>query len=153
MFLAYAEMDSPFAEECLYKPLTNQGYRVFFHHLDFIPGKTIAENIELGVRCSRRVLFVVTEHFVKSNYCRMELKYALDCQAEERARRVIPVVLDVKACPTELTYFNQVRLENVDGTTILNERDNNSLLKRLNLGKRGGSRIYEGVYLCWEFPL
>ena len=63
VFLSFADEDLPFVETHIYHQLEESGFQVCWHHRDFLPGYSIIENIKNSIDRSRRVLFVLSEHF------------------------------------------------------------------------------------------
>ena len=45
------------------------GFRLCIHHRNFLPGIEIVENVEAAIRSSRKVLVIMSENFVKSDWC------------------------------------------------------------------------------------
>lgn len=135
MFLSFADEDRTFATSNLCTPLKKKGYSVFWHYSDFIAGLTIDENIIRATRLCRRVIFICSEHFHKSEFCQKELKYALHSHYSEyngKYRRVIPVVIKGGECTKEL---QQLRPVEVTKTADTHKDEVQKLLKRLYLGK------------------
>lgn len=134
VFLSFADEDRTFATKSIRDPLRKKGYSVFWHYSDFIAGITIDENIIRATKLCRRVIFVCSEHFCKSEFCQKELKYALHSHYSEysgRYRRVIPLVVQ-EECPKELQQLHPIL---VTGTSENNKDKGQKLIKRLNLGK------------------
>ena len=134
VFLSFADEDKDFVENYLYDPLKRKGFLVFWHHSDFIPGLTISENIIRAVQTSRRVVFVCSEHFHKSDFCQKELKFGVDSHYNKykgRYRRVVPVVIQEGQCPSVL---RQLRPINVDSNKLKASSDQH-VVKQLNFGQ------------------
>ena len=98
-------------ERLIKEPLETRGYQVCWHHEDFMPGKTILENIEDNIRDSRKVLFMLSEDFFKSSYCMRELDTSIRKLKKTKTRCVVPILLREceKLLPTDikdLTYLD-----------------------------------------------
>ena len=135
VFLSFADEDRTFTTSNLCTPLRKKGYSVFWHYSDFIAGLTIDENIIRAINLCRRVIFICSEHFHKSEFCQKELKYALHSHYSEyngKYRRVIPVVFKGGEYTKELQQFHPVE---VTRTADTQEDKIHELLKRLHLGK------------------
>ena len=135
IFVSFADTDRSFATDYLRVPLKDKGYSVFWHHSDFIAGLTIDENIIRATKLSRTVVFICSEHFHKSEFCRKELKYALHSHYKEyngKYRRVIPLVIQDGECIKELRHLHPIR---VAKTTDVSSDNVKKLIKRLYLGK------------------
>lgn len=90
-------------------------YRVCWHHADFLAGRTILDNINEAVEKSRKVVFVFSNSFPKSDYCMAELARTLDRLQRTRTRCMVPIVLAEEGVPQELrshvTYWPVVKPE------------------------------------------
>ncbi|XP_027138449.1 toll-like receptor 2 [Larimichthys crocea] len=76
-FVSYSEMDSGWVEAYLV-PELEQGrppLQLCLHKRDFIPGGWILDNIIDAIEKSHKTLFVLSEHFVRSEWCKYELDY------------------------------------------------------------------------------
>ncbi|XP_029615554.1 toll-like receptor 2 [Salmo trutta] len=77
-FVSYSEQDAEWVEEFLVPELENSQppLSLCLHKRDFLPGHWIIDNIINAMERSRRTLFVLSEHFVHSNWCRYELDFS-----------------------------------------------------------------------------
>ena len=64
-------------------------FKVCFHQRDFIPGNEVTENILEAVYTSKRVLCLVTSHFIESRYCLEEFNMAQTRNVQLKHRRLI----------------------------------------------------------------
>ncbi|XP_068583777.1 toll-like receptor 2 [Cebidichthys violaceus] len=76
-FVSYSEMDSGWVEAHLVPELeqTEPPLRLCLHKRDFVPGGWILDNIMDAIDKSHRTLFVLSQHFVNSEWCKYELDY------------------------------------------------------------------------------
>ena len=76
-FVSYSEMDSGWVETHLVPELeqTEPPLRLCLHKRDFLPGGWILDNIMEAIEKSHRTLFVLSQHFVNSEWCKYELDY------------------------------------------------------------------------------
>nr|AKN63433.1 toll-like receptor 2b [Miichthys miiuy] len=76
-FVSYSEMDSGWVEAHLVPELEqgNPPLQLCLHKRDFIPGGWILDNIIDAIEKSHKTLFVLSEHFVRSEWCKYELDY------------------------------------------------------------------------------
>uniref|UniRef100_UPI00398F821A toll-like receptor 2 n=1 Tax=Pristiophorus japonicus TaxID=55135 RepID=UPI00398F821A len=95
-FVSYSEMDSEWVEtflirelESVHPPLT-----LCLHKRDFIPGKWIIDNIIESIEKSRKTLFVLSQHFVQSEWCKYELDYTHFRLFDENNDTAILVLLE-----------------------------------------------------------
>ncbi|XP_074505087.1 toll-like receptor 1 isoform X1 [Sebastes fasciatus] len=77
-FVSYSQHDADWVQNSLLPNLEGAlgGLRICHHEKNFVPGKTIIENIIACVEKSRRSVFVLSGHFVKSEWCHYELYFA-----------------------------------------------------------------------------
>ncbi|XP_037316657.1 toll-like receptor 1 [Pungitius pungitius] len=77
-FVSYSQHDADWVENSLLPNLEGAagGLRICHHEKNFVAGKTIVENIIACVEKSRRSVFVLSAHFVKSEWCHYELYFA-----------------------------------------------------------------------------
>ena len=95
----YAEHDRDFVEKSFLIPLNKNGYSMLNHHLNFIPGNAIADNILIAVRESRYIMPIITENFLKSKYCIYELEQSVLRMIKSKSTCIIPVTADIKLLP------------------------------------------------------
>ncbi|XP_039528426.1 toll-like receptor 4b, duplicate b [Pimephales promelas] len=76
------------------------------HMRDFQPGKSIASNIiDEGIMGSRKVIVVVSQHFIDSAWCRFEFELAQSRFMMERNANIIIVILeDVEETKTKKVF-------------------------------------------------
>uniref|UniRef100_A0A7M4EPP8 Toll like receptor 2 n=1 Tax=Crocodylus porosus TaxID=8502 RepID=A0A7M4EPP8_CROPO len=77
-FVSYSERDSEWVEELMVQELehANPPLRLCLHKRDFVPGKWIVDNIIDSIEKSHKTLFVLSEHFVQSEWCKYELDFS-----------------------------------------------------------------------------
>jgi TIR domain len=71
--------------------LPKSGYRVCYHDKDFMPGSTITENIQQAIECSKRVVCLVSPHFIRSGWCMIEFRGAWNHSRLLKKRRLIAI--------------------------------------------------------------
>lgn len=117
-FIAYSEADTTWVVHTLSKRLENpdnpQRFSLCLHHRDFMVGAAISDNIIYSVENSRHTVIIVSKHFLKSEWCRMEFRTALHQSLLEKKRHLIIVLLEdipandiepeLKRCMQTLTY-------------------------------------------------
>ncbi|XP_029289869.1 toll-like receptor 2 [Cottoperca gobio] len=76
-FVSYSESDSGWVEAHLVPQLeqTEPPLRLCLHKRDFVPGGWILDNIMDAIEKSHRTLFVLSQNFVRSEWCKYELDY------------------------------------------------------------------------------
>ena len=110
-------------EQSLLCPLEKQchpSYQVCWHLRDFIAGLSIGEQIADAVNNSRIILFVFSEHFSESQFCRLELELAMHRLTKTNTRCLVPIAICEGAVPESvrrvLTYWPVVSLS--DGNML-----------------------------------
>ncbi|KAM4053425.1 toll-like receptor 2 isoform 1-T2 [Anomaloglossus baeobatrachus] len=95
-FISYSERDSEFVENMMIPQLENGAHplRVCIHKRDFVPGKWIIDNIIDAMERSRKTLFILSEHFVQSEWCKYELEFSHFRLFDENNDTAILVVLE-----------------------------------------------------------
>ncbi|XP_061573970.1 toll-like receptor 18 [Cololabis saira] len=94
-FISYSHSDADWVREQLLPCLENNRnpYRLCIHERDFMPGKWIIDNIIENIESSRKVIFVLSRHFVNSEWCNYELYFA---QQRAMGKTFSDVILVVK---------------------------------------------------------
>lgn len=95
-FLSYSQHDADWVRNTLLPNLEGPagGLRICQHEKNFMPGKTIIENIINCVEKSRRSVFVLSAHFVKSEWCHYELYFASHQRLSRGSDSVVLVLLE-----------------------------------------------------------
>ncbi|KAH8379256.1 hypothetical protein KR009_003953 [Drosophila setifemur] len=94
-FVSYSSKDELFVNEEL-APMLELGehrYKLCLHQRDFPVGGYLPETIVQAIDSSRRTIMVVSENFIKSEWCRFEFKSAHQSVLRDRRRRLIVIVL------------------------------------------------------------
>ncbi|BFF96474.1 toll-like receptor Tollo [Drosophila madeirensis] len=94
-FISYSSKDELFVNEEI-APMLEMGehrYKLCLHQRDFPVGGYLPETIVQAIDSSRRTIMVVSENFIKSEWCRFEFKSAHQSVLRDRRRRLIVIVL------------------------------------------------------------
>uniref|UniRef100_A0A8C2M238 Toll-like receptor 2 n=1 Tax=Cricetulus griseus TaxID=10029 RepID=A0A8C2M238_CRIGR len=77
-FVSYSEQDSYWVENLMVQQLENSEppFKLCLHKRDFVPGKWIIDNIIDSIEKSHKTLFVLSENFVRSEWCKYELDFS-----------------------------------------------------------------------------
>ncbi|XP_023930478.1 toll-like receptor 4 [Lingula anatina] len=68
--------------------------RLCLHHRDFLPGEDIEENIIQSISQSRKTVLVISQNFVRSNWCYFEMKMARMRLFEEGKDVLVLILLE-----------------------------------------------------------
>ncbi|XP_054890105.1 toll-like receptor 1 [Poeciliopsis prolifica] len=95
-FVSYSQHDADWVKNFLLLNIEAPagGLRICHHEKDFVPGKTIMENIITCVEKSRRSVFVLSPHFVKSEWCHYELYFASHQRLSQGSDSIVLVLLE-----------------------------------------------------------
>ncbi|XP_078116804.1 toll-like receptor 1 [Sander vitreus] len=95
-FVSYSQHDADWVKNDLLPNLEGHagGLRICHHEKNFVAGKTIIENIIDCVEKSRRSVFVLSAHFVKSEWCHYELYFASHQRLAWGSDSVVLVLLE-----------------------------------------------------------
>ncbi|VDI00028.1 Hypothetical predicted protein [Mytilus galloprovincialis] len=76
-FVSYAEEDRMFVFQTLVNGLENgKGKKLCIHHRNFIPGCNISDNITNAIHESEKIVCLITQKFLESEWCNYELNIA-----------------------------------------------------------------------------
>ncbi|NXY92300.1 TLR1 protein, partial [Alcedo cyanopectus] len=95
-FVSYSERDSPWVKNEL-MPNLEKGegcVRLCQHERNFVPGKTIVENIIDCIEKSYKSIFVLSPNFVQSEWCHYELYFAHHKLFSENSNSLILILLE-----------------------------------------------------------
>lgn len=95
-FVSYSQKDAAWVFDHLLPNLESPagGLRICHHGKNFVPGKPIINNIMTCVEKSRRCVFVLSAHFVKSDWCHYELYFASHQHLARGSDSVVLVLLE-----------------------------------------------------------
>ncbi|KAM7010127.1 toll-like receptor 2 [Tautogolabrus adspersus] len=95
-FVSYSEMDSGWVDAHLIPELeqAEPHLRLCLHKRDFTPGGWILDNIMDAIERSHRTLFVLSQHFVRSEWCKYELDYTHFRLFDHKEDTVVLILLE-----------------------------------------------------------
>ncbi|XP_034412027.1 toll-like receptor 2 [Cyclopterus lumpus] len=95
-FVSYSEMDSGWVDAHLVPELeqSEPPLRLCIHKRDFVPGGWILDNIMDAVEKSHRTLFVLSRHFLSSEWCKYELDYTHFRAFDQNDDTVVLILLE-----------------------------------------------------------
>ncbi|XP_064566884.1 toll-like receptor 2 type-1 [Zonotrichia leucophrys gambelii] len=112
-FVSYSENDSEWVENTMVRELEQAcpPFRLCLHKRDFVPGKWIVDNIIDSIEKSRKTLFVLSEHFVRSEWCKYELDFSHFRLFDENNDAAILILLEPiqsKAIPKRFCKLRKI---------------------------------------------
>jgi hypothetical protein len=102
VFISYSHKDIKWVKECLLPMIESWQLDFAIDHADFLPGRRLASTIHEFITTSKHVIFVCTQSFIDSEWCRDELETVRAQDPGSIKQKAIPVVLDPKAVPALL---------------------------------------------------
>ena len=95
-FISYSGLDYKWVCFDLLPKLENHSppYRVCVHDRDFMPGAYIEDNIMEAVQSSRRMILVLSQNYLKSDWCMLEFRAAHNKVLNDRTNYLILVLYD-----------------------------------------------------------
>jgi hypothetical protein len=91
-FISYSTKDQAFAER-LHADLQNRGVRCWFAPHDIQGGKKVHEQIDEAIRLHDRLLLILSQHSMNSEWVRTEIGKARNRELHEQRRMLFPVSL------------------------------------------------------------
>lgn len=94
-FVSYSSKDENFVAHVLAPELEcgRLQYTLCLHYRDFPVGSYVSDTIVEAVESSHRTILVLSENFIKSEWCRFEFKSAYHQALKDRRRRLIVILL------------------------------------------------------------
>jgi uncharacterized protein YjbI with pentapeptide repeats len=89
-FISYSTKDQEFADR-LYADLQNKGVRCWFAPHDIQGGKKIHEQIDEAIRFYQRLLLILSEDSMNSEWVKTEIAYARQKESNEKRRVLFPI--------------------------------------------------------------
>ncbi|KAK2817728.1 hypothetical protein Q7C36_021661 [Tachysurus vachellii] len=110
-FVSYSQHDAEWVEEILVPELESSEppFALCLHKRDFLPGRWIVDNIIESIESSYRTLFVLSENFVTSEWCRYELNFSHFRIMDENNDSAILILLEPIAKETIPKRFCKLR--------------------------------------------
>ncbi|XP_053387865.1 toll-like receptor 4 [Mercenaria mercenaria] len=75
-FISYAEDNNHFIAEELIPKLEQQGLSLCVHQRDFVPGRSVIDNIVGAIQNSRKTVVILSREFINSRWCMYEFQMA-----------------------------------------------------------------------------
>ena len=97
-FISYSETDGGSFVRSTLKPMLEDecGYKLSLHYREFVPGRTIADNIVDSIYDSRRIVTIVTPKFLESEWCKFEVDQGLHRAIEKPNTLVVVMLIEMQ---------------------------------------------------------
>ncbi|XP_045193317.1 toll-like receptor 2 type-2 [Mercenaria mercenaria] len=122
-FVSYSSNEEEYVEK-LFEDLEKQpddksrpSFKFCMHHRDFVPGRTIFDNVTFSVESSRHTIILLSNHFIKSEYCLYEFQEAFRQSIMEKRRHLVIIMMedipeeklprDLRRCVKTFTYIRK----------------------------------------------
>ncbi|KAL5285105.1 hypothetical protein ACFFRR_007069 [Megaselia abdita] len=94
-FISYSSKDEEFVTQYLAPSLENGDakYKLCLHHRNFPVGGYMADTIMQAIDTSKRTIMVLSENFIRSEWCKFEFKSAHHHVLRDRRKRLIVILL------------------------------------------------------------
>ncbi|XP_041096899.1 uncharacterized protein LOC121308521 [Polyodon spathula] len=105
VFISYSSADCGWAHGFIDRlEAARPGLLTCYHERDFIPGRTVLDNMADCIQGSQKVLLVLSKDFLQSRWCLLEANLSLfrDCI---ECKPVLPVLLEPCAVPLHLSHL------------------------------------------------
>lgn len=95
-FVSYSEHDASWVKEIMLPSIEkmDNSIRICQHERNFLPGRPIVENIINCIEKSYKSIFVLSPHFVQSEWCHYELYFAHQQLFTEKTDNLILILLE-----------------------------------------------------------
>ncbi|KAM8803917.1 toll-like receptor 1 [Rhynchonycteris naso] len=93
-FISYSAHDSAWVKNELLPNLEKEDIQICLHERNFVPGKSIVENIINCIEKSYKSIFVLSPNFVQSEWCHYELYFAHHNLFHEGSNNLILILLE-----------------------------------------------------------
>lgn len=106
VFISYSHMDADWVHNTLLPKLEGHGFAVMIDFRDFRGGSFSVEEMQRGVQESKRVLIVLTEDYVNSDWTKFENVMAQTMDPGAVQRKIVPILLKDCNVPLRLRILN-----------------------------------------------
>ncbi|XP_003221760.1 toll-like receptor 2 type-2 isoform X2 [Anolis carolinensis] len=110
-FVSYSVQNSEWVENVMVRELeqAHPPFKLCLHKRDFLPGKWIVDNIIDSIERSSKTLFVLSQHFVQSEWCKYELDFSHFRLFDENNDSAILILLEPIPAETVPRRFCKLR--------------------------------------------
>ena len=127
-FISYSVKDEELAER-LHADLHNRGVRCWFAKHDLPIGAKILDGIDEAIRLRDKVLLILSEHSINSDWVEDEVTTAFEEERKRGKTMLFPIRLDDSVVTTEEAWAAKLRARNIGD--FRHWKDNDKYLKSL----------------------
>ena len=109
-FISYSHRDEEFAQR-LHADLQNKGVRCWFAHHDLPIGGQILDEIDAAIRLRDKVLIVLSEQSINSDWVEDEVKTAFEEERKRKQTVLFPIRLDDSIMETKEAWAAKLRAD------------------------------------------
>jgi hypothetical protein len=107
-FISYSSKDDAFAQR-LHNDLQGEGVRCWFASEDMKIGDKIRVRIDESIRIHDKLLLILSEHSVASEWVEHEVEHALDLERERMTAVLFPIRLDDAVMESRVGWARSIR--------------------------------------------
>lgn len=107
-FISYSTNDQDFADR-LHADLQNKGVRCWFAPQDLKIGDRFRQRIDEAIRLHEKLLLILSEHSIRSDWVREEVESCLERERQEKRTVLFPVRLDDAVMNTGEAWAASIR--------------------------------------------
>lgn len=107
-FISYSHQDEAFVER-LYDDLQQQGVRCWYTPHDMRIGDKIRPTIERSIQSHEKLLLVLSEHALESNWVEKEVEMAFEKEYQQKQVMLFPIRLDTAVMETNQAWAADIR--------------------------------------------
>jgi uncharacterized protein YjbI with pentapeptide repeats len=107
-FISYSSLDKDFADR-LFTDLQNKGVRCWFAHEDMKIGDKIRPRIDESIRMYDKLLIILSEQSVTSDWVEKEVETAMEKERKEKRTALFPIRLDDAVMETDVAWAADIR--------------------------------------------
>ena len=113
VFISYSDKDGDWVRGTLLPKLESHGFSVLIDFRDFQTGSLSVEEMQRAVLQSRRVIAVLTKHYVKSDWTKFENAMAQTLDPGAVERKIIPILRASCNVPLRLRilHYRDLRID------------------------------------------
>jgi hypothetical protein len=121
-FISYSTIDGDFGGR-LYADLQNNGVRCWFAPHDMPIGGKILDEIDSAIRLRDKVLLILSEHSIKSDWVEDEVTKAFEEERKHNKTVLFPIRLDDAVMDTDEAWAAKLRNRHIGDFTRWKEHD------------------------------